>query len=86
MIEMLVFSAKWCAPCRAMKPAVHDVEESYPEVKVTRVDIDENEDKTAQYEIRAVPTVVVLKDGGEMARHTGACSRQALEDLVRHLI
>ena len=64
MIEILYFSAPWCRPCKAMKPAIDKFETTLDEskVKITRVNIDEDNERTANYKIQSVPTFVFVKD------------------------
>jgi len=67
------FFAEWCGPCKAMAPALEEVaKELEGKVKVAKIDVDENPEITTRYQIQAMPTLIMFKDGEIAARHTGA--------------
>jgi thioredoxin 1 len=67
------FHAEWCGPCKAMAPALEEVStEMAGKVKVVKVDVDANPEITTKYQIQAMPTLIILKDGEVVGRHTGA--------------
>ncbi|MDZ7687738.1 MAG: thioredoxin [Halobacteriales archaeon] len=75
------FYADWCAPCRAMEPAVEAVAEE-GDVTVAKVNIDENQKVASAYGVRSVPTLVLFV-GGEPAKKTvGAKSEAELRGFV----
>lgn len=78
------FHAEWCGPCKAMAPALDAVAADMKgKVKVVKVDVDQNPGITGKYGIRAMPTLIVFKDGKVIATHTGALvQKRALEDWV----
>lgn len=71
MRTLIYFTATWCGPCRMLGPIMQQVSE---EVPVTKIDIDSNREKAAQYGIRSVPTVVLVENGKEVSRVVGAHS------------
>ena len=84
-IKLLKFSAKWCAPCHAMKPIVKKFVEAHPEVEVVEVDIDtkDGEKKSTKYGVSAVPTFVFVDPRGvpgvSLAAVVGAVKLTELE-------
>ena len=78
------FHAVWCGPCKAMAPALSLVaNEMKDKVKVVKVDVDENPEISAKYGIRAMPTLLVFKNGKVIATHQGAMvQKRQLEDWV----
>lgn len=82
------FHAEWCGPCKAMAPALDQVaSEMKGKVKVVKVDVDQNPAITGKFGIRAMPTLLVFKDGKEIARHQGAMvQKRVLEDWVNKSI
>ena len=65
------FWAAWCRPCHALSPTLERVENSNPSVKVGKVNIDENPETTAHFQINAVPTVLLFKGGELVKRFVG---------------
>lgn len=70
MKEVLKFSASWCGPCQALSMTLKGLEENT--IPIKEIDIDDNLDMAAQYNIRSVPTMVMLENGSEVKRVTGA--------------
>lgn len=81
-MELLDFYADWCGPCQMMKPVVEEFGEKHPELKITPVNIDDEEDLAEQYAVENIPCVVLLKDGKEAGRVAGAFSIKKLEKLL----
>jgi len=81
------FWATWCAPCRAMEPAVNAIAEAYAgRAKVGKLNIDENMSLIGQYKIRGVPTLLLFKDGQIRDQIAGAASKDAISKLLeKHL-
>lgn len=79
MKKILYFTAAWCGPCKAMAPVIS---EALGEgLLITKVDVDSNPDLTLQYNIKSVPTFVVVENEREIRRVTGVQSKQSLKQL-----
>ncbi len=81
-MEILDFYADWCGPCQMMKPTMDEFEKAHPDIKVTPINIDEQEELAEKYEVSSIPCIVVLKDGEEYKRSVGVLSLKKLEKLV----
>ncbi len=74
------FWAEWCGPCHAIAPVLDRIaEERDGEIKVVKVNIDEEQGLAMRYGIASIPTVVLFKDGEPAAAAIGAQPKQALE-------
>jgi thioredoxin 2 len=78
------FWAAWCGPCRAMAPVFEAAAAALePDLRLAKVDSDAEPGLAARHNIRAIPTLVLLRGGREVARHSGALSAGALRQWVR---
>jgi len=82
MLTLLKFEASWCAPCKAMNPVVDQVKADNDQLIVTRIDIDENPQERINYNVRSIPTFVLVKEGKEISRKTGQLSVSAMKDWI----
>ncbi len=74
------FWAEWCGPCRAIAPLLDEVADSHAgELKVVKINVDENPELAGEFGIRAVPTILIFKDGEVKEQLLGAPSRRDLE-------
>lgn len=74
MIEKPViidFWAEWCGPCRMMAPVIEEIAEERDDVKVCKVNVDEQEELANRFQVSAIPTVVMLKNGKTIAVSVG---------------
>jgi thioredoxin 1 len=78
MKQIIYFSAEWCGPCKNFKPIMESVSNSIP---VQFVDVDENPQLSAQYNIRSIPTLIFLKDGQEVNKKPGVLSESQVKEL-----
>lgn len=77
------FWAEWCGPCKAIAPALHELAGEYGDrLKVVKVDIDENQQRAQQYNIRSIPQLLLFKDGNEVDRIIGAVPKNQLTEKI----
>jgi thioredoxin 1 len=84
MKSILYFTAEWCNPCKRTKPIVEQLNTEQIMAKFFIIDVDSDIEMAKDFEIRSVPTFVVMKDNKEIHRVTGAQTRQQLEELIRY--
>ena len=78
------FWAPWCGPCRMMAPIVDEIaEEKAGQVKVGKIDIDENPDLAMQFGVMSIPTLAVFKNGTLAEKSVGLKPKAAVEDLLK---
>ena len=67
------FWAEWCGPCKQIAPALEEIaKELGGKVKIAKINIDENQSTPSRYNVRAIPTLMIFKNGQLAATHTGA--------------
>ena len=82
MNKLLVFSAAWCGPCKAFKPTLLELEQD----KLVYIDIDEMPEIRRDYEVRSVPTVILVDENGvELERLVGGQLLSTLQELLDHV-
>ena len=69
---LLDFWASWCGPCRMLSPIVDEVAEERTDIKVGKVNVDEQPDLAAQFGVMSIPTLLVFKDGKLVNQTVGA--------------
>lgn len=77
------FWAPWCGPCRMVAPVVDEVAEQYKDqVKVVKVNTDENPSIASEYGIRSIPTLMIFKDGQRVDIVVGAVPKTTLANTL----
>ena len=77
------FWAEWCGPCRMIAPALEEIAGSLGEkVKIVNLNVDENPQTAAKYNIQSIPTLMIFKNGDMSSRQIGAAPKQKLEQWI----
>lgn len=79
---LIDFFATWCGPCRMVSPIVDEVAEERSDVKVCKVDVDEQGELAAQFGVSSIPTLVVMKNGSITNRRIGALPKPEILALI----
>ena len=80
---LIDFYADWCGPCQKLSPIVDKFAKEHSEIKVVRIDIDAQEDLADRYNIRSIPTLVVIENGEEINRVIGLVSEEKIIELCK---
>ena len=76
------FWAPWCGPCRMLGPVIEKIAAEHPEIKVGKINVDEQPELARQYGVATIPTVIVLKNGKEASRSVGLVPQEKLLGLL----
>ena len=79
---LLDFWAPWCGPCRMVSPVVDEIAQERQDVLVGKVNVDEEMELAAQFQVMSIPTLVVLKNGQVVNRAVGARPKDAILSLL----
>ncbi|MCW2922974.1 MAG: thioredoxin [Thermoleophilia bacterium] len=77
------FWAEWCGPCRMMNPILEEFSGAHDgQIKVVKLNVDENPQAAARFKVLSIPTMLVFKDGEVVKQMVGAMSKQRLEEAL----
>ena len=76
------FWATWCGPCHMLSPLVEELAQSHPEIDFAKVDVDRVPELAQRYQISAIPTLLLFRDGEFADRSVGVRSMRELEDFL----
>lgn len=77
------FFAEWCAPCRQLTPILDEIsKEMEGKVKIVKMNIDDSPATPSSFGVRGIPTLIMFKDGQQIATQTGAMSKPKLTDWI----
>ncbi|MCD8249823.1 MAG: thioredoxin [Lachnospiraceae bacterium] len=79
---LLDFWASWCGPCRMVSPLVDEIAAERPDIKVGKVNVDEQPELAAQFHVTSIPTLVVMKDGKVTNQAIGARPKNQILELL----
>ena len=79
---LLDFWAPWCGPCRMVVPMVEQIAQERPDIKVGKVNVDEEYELAGKFRISSIPTLLVIRDGKVVDQAMGARPKQAILDML----
>ncbi len=79
---LLDFWATWCGPCRMLSPIVDEVANAHADLKVGKVNVDEQPELASQFNVMSIPTLIVCKDGQKVNESVGLIPKENVEALL----
>ena len=79
---LIDFWAAWCGPCRMIAPAVEKIAEEHPEVKVCKINIDDEQELAIRHGVMSIPTLMVVKNGEIVNAAVGLRPKEEIEALL----
>ena len=79
---LIDFYADWCGPCKMQSPVVDQIAEERADVKVGKVNVDDNPELAEKYEIMSIPTLLVIKNGAVAKQFVGLTSKSEIEEVL----
>lgn len=76
------FYADWCRPCRMLEPVLAELLRETPDVRIVKVNVDENPQLALRYRVSSIPYLVVFRDGKPVASHLGLADKTTLRALL----
>jgi thioredoxin 1 len=73
------FWAPWCGPCRVVHPILEEIDVEREDLKIVSLNVDDNQQTAATYEVLSIPTLILFKDGAEAKRVVGAMPKRRLQ-------
>ena len=82
-VVLVDFWATWCGPCKMLAPVLEDLSEDLgDEVKIVKVDVDENQITASEHEVMSIPTLLLFVDGEVKARTGGYMPKELLQEFI----
>ena len=79
---LLDFWASWCGPCSMLSPIIDEIAEDRTDIKVGKVNVDEEPELSSAFQVMSIPTVVVMKNGNVTGKSIGVRPREAIEAML----
>ena len=84
---LIDFWADWCGPCKMIGPILEELSsELSDQIKIVKLDVDNNSESAIKYAIRSIPTLLILKGGEVQAHHIGAASKSQIQEFINNNI
>ncbi len=78
------FFAEWCGPCKTLAPILKDVKAELGDlVKIIKIDVDKNQELSAKYQVRGVPTMILFKKGSLLWKQSGVMDKNHIVSIIK---
>lgn len=82
MSVLVDFYADWCGSCKMLAPIVDEIAQENDDIKVAKVNVDENPNIALDYKVMSIPTLVVIKGGKEVSRSVGVVDKKEILEML----
>lgn len=79
---LLDFWATWCGPCRMVGPIVEEIAKERPDIKVCKINVDEQDELASAFSIMSIPTLMVVKEGKIVNQTVGARPKESILEML----
>ena len=79
---LIDFWAAWCGACRMLSPIVDEIAQERPDIKVCKVNVDEEQELAGQFEVMSIPTLVVIRDGKIINQSVGVIPKNQIVSML----
>jgi thioredoxin 1 len=73
------FWAPWCGPCRVVAPVLEEIAQERPDLRIVKLNVDDNQQTAAKYEVLSIPTMILFKNGAPATKIIGAYPKRKIE-------
>ena len=80
---LLDFWAAWCGPCRMVLPIVEEIAKENPDIKVCKINVDEEQELASQFRVMTIPSLFVMKNGQIVRQSVGAKPKQQILEMLK---
>ncbi len=85
-LVLIDFFATWCGPCKMLSPIISEIANEYSNnIKVCKVNVDENQDLALKYNVMSIPTLIFFKNGEIIKSSVGFHTKSELDDIIKDL-
>jgi thioredoxin 1 len=82
-VAVIDFWAEWCGPCRIIAPVIQELSQEYEgKAKIGKLNVDHNPEVSYKFNIRSIPTILILKNGEIVDRHVGTTTKKVLAEKI----
>jgi len=83
-LVLVDFYATWCGPCKMMHPVINSIDDSHPELKVIKIDVDKHNEIARKYGVMSIPTILLFENGEIKQKNIGFIPQEVIEDWLKN--